>query len=279
MAEWPKKPTKWIDNKKLYVSVPFTWNLPALKKELLQMDFEYSVAIVGGPAVKLMPNYFDYVPGVFADIGDMPGVMQRVNPFATKTSVGCPNKCGFCAVPKTEPEFKELEDWPDLPVICDNNLLACSDCHFDKVMDRLEKWEGVDFNQGLDIRLINEHHIERIKRLARPKIRFACDSNKELSNWIRTVKKCIESGIKKTWISSYALIGRGESPESAWVRCNEMDKHCRYVNPQWFHELNQLVYNKVTNRQKMKGWNKKERDDIMSFFYMKRGKRKYQYNY
>lgn len=96
MIDWPRKPTRWIDNRVLYVSVPFTWNLPEVRADLMQRSFLWDAAIVGGPAVELMPEYLAGIDGV--TIGhDCPGILQRINPQATRTTLGCPNRCGFCA--------------------------------------------------------------------------------------------------------------------------------------------------------------------------------------
>ena len=173
---WPKKETTWIDGRTLFVSVPFTWKLPDVRELLRQRSFFWDNAIVGGPAVKLMPEYLADIPNVIVDTGNIDGVLQRINPHATRTTTGCPNKCRFCAVPVVEGKFIELDDWPDLPIICDNNLMYSSISHFDKVCDRLEKHKWSDFNQGLDARLLNEYHAERLARLPNSIIRLASRS-------------------------------------------------------------------------------------------------------
>jgi len=99
--EWPKSATPWIEARTLFVSVPFTWCLPELRERLKCGDMFYDAAVVGGPAMRLMPDYFADMPHV--TVGDsIPGVLQRINPLATRTTVGCPNRCAFCAVPITE---------------------------------------------------------------------------------------------------------------------------------------------------------------------------------
>jgi hypothetical protein len=136
---WPKGPTFWIKEQTLYASIPFTWNLMEIEREILRgYSFLYDKIILGGPAVYLMPDFFKNY-SIITVAPSHEGVLQMVNPFATRTTVGCPNKCSFCGVRKFEPTFKELTDWPDLPIICDNNLLAASQQHFDKVIDRLKK--------------------------------------------------------------------------------------------------------------------------------------------
>jgi len=90
--EWPKKPISWISNRIIYYSIPFTWNLPQVQCDLHQASFEWDFAVVGGPAVYLIPDFFKHMPWV--RIGKSAnGVMQKINPLATKTSVGCVRKC------------------------------------------------------------------------------------------------------------------------------------------------------------------------------------------
>lgn len=193
---WSKGPTRWYDNGTLFVSIPFAWNLPSLRDELRQRSLLWDRIIVGGPAVELMPDFFAGCDWI--EIGhSMPGVLQRVNPLATKTSRGCVNRCPYCAVPKIEGPLEELDEWPDLPVLIDNNLLACSLEHFDRVMDRLEKHRGVDFNQGLDARRLTPYHVERISRLRYPIVRLACDSSGDYPFFRQAAEMLLDAGVAK----------------------------------------------------------------------------------
>jgi hypothetical protein len=64
---WPKQIVKWIENRVLYMSIPFTWLLSEAKGYVLQMSYEWDKIIVGGPAVLLLPglaasdHHFDLV--------------------------------------------------------------------------------------------------------------------------------------------------------------------------------------------------------------------------
>ena len=114
------------------MSVPFTWNLPqAYSLCVWYRQLGYRVR-AGGPAVKLIPRYLAEV----ADIGGEVDALKKHNPNATFTSRGCVRNCPFCAVPRIEGQLRELTDWEPKPIICDNNLLACSRRHFDLVIDR-----------------------------------------------------------------------------------------------------------------------------------------------
>lgn len=273
---WPKKETYWMDGKTLCVSIPFTWRLSHVLQNIRQADMfrTFDKVLVGGPAVALMPDYF--CGEEIVTVGNsMPGVLQRVNPLATKTTTGCTNKCSFCAVPKTEGEFRELDSWPVLPILCDNNLLAASEKHFDRVMNGMEALGAVDFNQGLDARLLTDYHAERIGRIKKAHARLALDYDGMRDDWTEALDKLIRHGTPKSRISSYVIVGHMTDPEECWNRCQFVYDHGVTPNPQWYHRLDALLYNHVTQRQLQLGWSVKERTDLMGWYYMHRGKPKY----
>ena len=274
-SEWPKKPTFWINWRILHVSIPFTWNLPFVRSYIMQRSMEWDTAMVGGPATQLIPDYFNDLS--FVAVGDdYPGVLQIVNPMATRTTVGCVRKCDFCGVGQNKIEnggFKCLDDWPDLPVICDNNLLAAPIGHFDRVIDRLKKHDGVDFNQGLDARFLTNYHANKIASLpglAKSGVRLALDSHKHKMSWLDAFNMLRSAGVAKNKISSYAIVGFDSDPIEAWERCEWVESHGIKVFPMWFHGLDQMDKNIVTEKQEKLGWNDYERRKIMQWFYQHR---------
>lgn len=269
--DWPTKPLRWISNRTLYVSVPFTWNLPQLRVDLQAADFDYDRVVVGGPAVNLMPDYFADMRHVTTG-KHYPGVLQKVNPLATRTTIGCIRRCSFCAVPITEGALVELEDWPDLPVICDNNLLATSQRHFDRVCDRLEKWRGVDFNQGLDARLLTEYHAERLARIKGAIVRLALDHTRSVDQWRGSFETLRRKKVAKSRIKTYILCGYGSDPADAWARCRLVEKETHGgALPMWYHPLDAEEYGAVLDCHKKAGWCKRSKDRIMHYYYQHRG--------
>lgn len=269
---WQKGLLTWEDGDTLCISVVFTWLLPEVRKYAEAM--RHRKLRIGGPAVRLMPAF---LMGCGAELdGEYPGVLQKFNPLATRTSVGCIRMCKFCSVPtieglpvlqKTGKRQAELEDWPDLPVIADNNLLANSVEHFDRVCDRLEKWEWCDFNQGVDSRCLTEHHAERFARLKRSVIRPALDSMSYADKWDAAIELLTKAGVAKRNIRAYAIIAFGTSPDESWEICRHIESKGVKPLPQWFHELDALEHNIVTERQDALGWNDYERRRIMQWFY------------
>jgi len=264
-VKWPCRETVWTEDHVYHISVPFTWNLESAKKTALALHRAGFRIKVGGPAVALAGWDLD-APGIEAGISH-PGILQRINPLATRTTTGCPNKCQFCAVPRTEGVFKELPNWHDAPVLCDNNILAASIAHFDKVCDRLEKWGWCDFNQGLDCRLLTNHHADRLKRIGQAKCRLALDHQGVKDMWDGAFDLLRTAGIQKRLITSYVLVGFDTGPRDAWARCEWVTGHGVHACPMWFHKLDAKKANEVTAEQEALGWTDYERRRIMQWFY------------
>lgn len=267
---WPEGPTYWHGGRILCVSIPFTWNLPDVHAKLSNMDFTYDEAWVGGPATSLMPHYFDNLKHVIVK-KVYHGAMQRINPQATKTTTGCIRSCGFCAVPKMEGKIVELDDWPDLPIICDNNLLAASIEHFDRVIERLKIHGWADFNQGIDSRLLTDYHAKRLREIGRPMIRLALDSMTYAGQWEIAFDRLRSAGFPKSLIRSYALVAYEGNEQhtvgEAWNRCGWIENHGIKALPMWYHPLDAMAPNIVTEGQMALGWNDYERRRIMQWFY------------
>lgn len=277
MTEWPKGPTAWIEDRHLFVSVPFTWNLYDVRTTVSQASMFWDHATIGGPAVKLSRGFsepFSWPDGVTVDYGDMPGVLQRVNPLATRTSVGCPRSCEYCGVSQIEPDFAELFGWEMVPIICDNNFLACSKSHRVAVYNSLDGIGSadvpIDFNQGLDARLLTDWDAGRLREL-KAKCRLACDTWAELPVVSTAVKMLRNATVPLKSIFVYALTGWIDSPSTAWERCREIDSWGVYCCPMWFHELDAMKWNEVTKKQEALGWDEEKRKHIMGYFWQHRG--------
>ncbi len=266
---WQRGPYRFAKNDILYISIPFSWNLPAIRAEILQGSFLWKNYVVGGPAVQLIPDYFDGMDNVI--VGKIyPGILQRVNPLATRTTIGCPRACPFCAVKTLYPQYQELDDWPDLPILCDDNLLACSQQHFDRVINRLIRHGWCDFNQGLDARLLTEYHAQRIAQIKNPIVRLSLDNTQQYKAWEAAYNRLRAAGISKNKIRSYALIGFNSGPEEAWERCQWIEDHGVLPLPMWYHSLDTARFNHVSDEQQRLGWNDYERKKIMQYFYKHR---------
>lgn len=233
---WKKNVVMWHDGRVVYLSVAFTWHLKDAKMMAEMFHNAGYHVIAGGPAVKLMPDYFNGVAEVGEEYHD---AVAMHNPLATFTSRGCIRKCKFCAVPTIEGELVELDEWPVRPIVCDNNLLACSRRHFDKVIDNLKRLQWVDFNQGLDARLLTKYHADRLTELYCI-VRLAWDDVSLESQFRRAVEILLNAGMPKTRIRVYVLIGFNDTPEDALYRLKTIRDLGLMPNPMRYNPLNAM---------------------------------------
>ena len=96
-------------------------------------------------------------------------------------SRGCPRGCDFCIVGKKEgrcsrkvADLNEFWSGQKHIVLCDPNILACPEWRdlFHQLIDS-QSW--VDFNQGLDIRLMTEEKAAKLSHIKIKEIHFAWD--------------------------------------------------------------------------------------------------------
>lgn len=246
---------EWIEGRTIYLSVVFSWHLQRAYQRAVWYRSQGYYVRAGGPAVDLHP---DVLAGIA--ITSLPvSALSRHNPRATFTTRGCIRKCPFCAVPIIEGDLVELADWEPKPIVCDNNLLAASRAHFNRVIDRLKGIKRVDFNQGLDARLLTQHHAERLAELDLFAVRLAWDDTRLESRFMRAFETLRAVGIPKRGIRVYILIGFNDNPQDALYRLEtvrglgatpypmryqplDAQRRNEYVAPNWTHrELTRFV--------------------------------------
>lgn len=236
---WSKSFLEWQRGYTAYLSVVFTWDLPEAYQRAVWLKTQGYTVKAGGPAVMLMP---DYLADVAECSYERVQALRRHNPDATFTSRGCIRYCPFCAVPQIEGNLVELDDWTPRPIVCDNNLLACSRAHFDRVIDRLKPLSGIDFNQGLDARLLTNYHADRLAELD-CMVRLAFDSVGYEADFMTAFKRLRQAGFPLNRIRVYVLIGFRDTPEDALYRLRTVANLGIDPNPMRYQALDSLRRN------------------------------------
>jgi hypothetical protein len=116
---------------------------------------------------------------------------------------GCPNKCKWCCVPAKEGNIAPYMDIEEIAInerkniiLMDNNVLA-SDYGLEQIDKIIRLGLRVDFNQGLDARLVTDDvakQLAKIKWIKR--IRFGCDTPGQIAECERATALIDKYGYK-----------------------------------------------------------------------------------
>lgn len=188
-----------------YASCVFTWN--ARRRDGLSPD-----VIVGGSGIDLKAELLPEVEHIMPDYSLYPNVDFSLG----FTSRGCIRRCPWCIVPEKEGGIKPVariyEFWDRRHrkiTLLDNNLLASP--NWPQTMeDLIAEGLEVDFNQGLDIRLVNEETIGYLKRVKTEQLRFAFDDLGYEKAFRRGIELLTENGLRSRKLEIYVLYGFGD---------------------------------------------------------------------
>ena len=185
-----------------YASCVFTWNA---KRKASVPDG----AIVGGSGIDLKAELPPEVEYSMPDYSLYPNVDSSMG----FTSRGCIRNCPWCIVPEKEgvikPWARIYEFWErrhSKITLLDNNVLAAPNWQ-QTMEDLLAESLEVDFNQGLDIRLVNEENVGYLKRVKTEELRFAFDDIAYESAVRRGIELLLANGINSRHLSFYFLVG------------------------------------------------------------------------
>lgn len=116
---------------------------------------------------------------------------------------GCPNRCKWCVVPKKEGNITPYMDIEEIAVngrkniiLMDNNVLA-SDYGLQQIEKIVSMGVRVDFNQGLDARLVTDDIAQLLAKVKWMKrIRFGCDTPGQITEVERAASLIDKYGFK-----------------------------------------------------------------------------------
>lgn len=213
----------------------------------------------------------------------------NTNAYIGYTTRGCIRHCEFCAVKTFEPKFIPYVDIKPMVadvikrsgekqnlILMDNNVLASN--KFTQIIEDIKslgfvkgatfgktKWiRIVDYNQGLDARLLNEGKMARLSEIPLRPMRIAFDSIKYKDTYKKAVRLANEYGQKE--MSNYILYNFHDTPEDFYQRLrinidlNEEFRNKKGVKTQIYSFPMRFIPLKATDRDVDTGngsWNKR----------------------
>jgi hypothetical protein len=228
LSRGTKVPSK-IEYDLVYVSCIFKEN--ARKTRRLAKRFPNAKVHLGGSGVDLKGTLPDEIEHLMPDYELYP----ECDASYGYTMRGCIRNCEFCIVPKKDGKAHLVSDiyefWDRRHkkiVLLDDNILALPD-HFKKIAGQIIK-EGlrVDFQSGLDVRLLDDENAALLKAMHVSEPTFAWDDIKSEAAVLRGIEILRIAGINRAiW---YVLVGFNTQFSEDLYRVNRL------------RELGQRVY-------------------------------------
>lgn len=151
----------------------------------------------------------DDIDSMYPDYTIYPDCQHAIG-FLTR---GCIRSCPWCVVPKKEGRIRPYSTWQEIKrpdsrdiVFMDNNVLACEH-GINQIKDMIGQDVRVDFNQGLDARLITPEVAELLSKLKWIRfIRMSCDTDAMLDVVLRAIHFLEKNGVKPYRVFVYLLV-------------------------------------------------------------------------
>jgi hypothetical protein len=231
----------------IYVTSLFTWAWQPVWEavQFYSAHFPRSELWLGGLYASLMPEHAalsgvhpsNIFKGVFCEAEDLlpdyslvPDWNKKSGASIIFSSRGCIRSCSFCAVPALEGKINSSKAtikhliWPGHKkvIFFDNNFFASR--YWERILNDVEELElKVDFNQGLDARLISRQIAKRISRLDFEKVVRLSYDYLEMGPYVRKAINLLKSeGIPGRRILVYALYNFTDDPQDFFNRMRDI---------------------------------------------------------
>lgn len=174
----------------------------------------------------------------YKDYGSLPAKIEATYPDYSiypnfKSAIGfltrgCIRNCPWCIVPRKEGYIRPAATWQEIKrpdsreiVFMDNNVLAC-DHGLQQIEEMGNEKIWVDFNQGLDARLIDKDVAQLLARLRWIRfVRVSCDTLPMVPVVIEAAQKMADAGISRSRFWCYVLV---QNVEQAHEIVTTLDK-------------------------------------------------------
>lgn len=253
----------------IYITSLFTWAWQPVWEAVsfYSGHFPNSEIWLGGLYASLMPEHaalsgidpkhifkgiFREAEDLLPDYGLVPEWNKKYGARIIFSSRGCIRACPFCAVPALEGIVNSCKHtikhlvWPGHKkvIFFDNNFFASS--YWEKVLDDINELDlRIDFNQGLDARLISSRVAKRISQLNFDKVVRLSYDYQEIGPYVKKAIDLLKSeGIEGRSILVYALYNFTDDPQDFFDRMKSILKWGAVCYPMRYEPLRTLYKNR-----------------------------------
>lgn len=249
----------------IHITSLFTWAWEPVWKAVRYYKSRFpSIRVqLGGIYASIMKEHAalsgaDHVQtGVLAEVEDLVPAYDLVPEWDAsiiQTSRGCNRRCPYCAVWRIEGKIKSTKNkishliYPGHSriILWDNNILQSP--NWREIFDELiclsqSKRIKVDFNQGLDARLVTDEVAEKLSKMQTSCIRFAYDNKSVRQNIESAIEKISRFGLRRRHIGVYILFNCMDTPDDFFERVRHVLDSGAVAMPLRYQPLDSLKYN------------------------------------
>jgi len=249
----------------IYVTSLYTWAWKPVWTAIryykrLYPDIKISL---GGIYASLMPKHAkasgadNIHSGVFKDVEEIMPAYDLVPEWdgsIITTSRGCNRRCPYCAVWQIEGGINSakrtikhlVHPKHSRIILWDNNILQSP--YWRDIFEELVEFSQtkktiVDFNQGIDARLITPEVAEKISQMKTTCVRVSYDHKNIRSHLEKTVITLSSFGIRKRHICVYILFNFLDTPSDLFERVKDVLNLGAVAVPLRYQPLDTLKYN------------------------------------
>lgn len=249
----------------IYVTSLFTWAWEPVWSSVKHYKtiFPNVKVQLGGLYATLMPEHAqlsgadEVCLGVLGDVDNLMPAYDLVpnwNGSIVQTSRGCNRRCPFCAVWRIEGKINSTRDTikhlvyalHSRIVLWDNNILQSE--HWRAIFEELvwfsqHKRMIVDFNQGLDARLITDEVAQKISQMRTICVRISYDHKNMEQDVRQTIETLSHHGVRRRRIGVYILFNYTDTPNDFFERVKDVLDCGAVAVPLKYQPLDTLRYN------------------------------------
>ena len=237
---------------RIYASKVFTFT-----PDFVDYNINDPLPIRGGTGYDVNSKLPEEIDRMLPDYSIYPHIKHAIG-FLSR---GCIRKCPWCVVPKKEGSIRHYTSieiaatGADLKrrkhvVLMDNNFLANDAEYITEQIELSRRLDlRLDFNQGLDARLINEDSARLLCRINWIKyVRFSCDTQSMIRPVINAIRHMRKAGYTREFFIYFLAVDADETLDRINAVLDADAKVTPYVMPYRALEGNGMIVNHETKR-------------------------------